>query len=215
MVMTAARLGALRVRFVNAMRSIGVAVDVGAAFDELTTRYAEAHRHYHTLSHVDACLAWLDWFYASAEHPGEVELALWFHDAVYDPGAADNERRSAELAVDWLERLGGDHEAIRRIASHIENTACHDALRGDAALVNDIDLTILGADRTEFDRFENAIRCEYAAAPDEAFAAGRRQILESFLARDEIFKVSGIRAELEATARANLFRRVGELRTAC
>jgi len=35
-----------------------------------------------------------------------LELALWFHDAVYRPGRGDNEQASAELALRWASTLG-------------------------------------------------------------------------------------------------------------
>src|SRR5688500_725542 len=86
----------LRSRFGRAAVAAGATRPSEAVVDELLIRYAEPHRHYHTLEHVVACLKWLDRFREVAEHPEEVELALWYHDAIYVPGAGDNESRSAE-----------------------------------------------------------------------------------------------------------------------
>ena len=65
-------------------------------YDALVARYSEPHRRYHTLQHLAECFAAFDEIAHLAEHPADVELALWFHDAIYDTRRSDNEQRSAE-----------------------------------------------------------------------------------------------------------------------
>ena len=209
-------LPARRSRFETALRDAGArhagARHAGdALFDELVECYGEPHRRYHTLEHVAACLEWLDRLRESALRPAEVALALWFHDVVYRPASRSNERRSAQLAGARLAAVGIDRQACDRIARAIEATRTHDAVAGDAALVVEIDLAILGASPAAFDRFEAQIRQEYAAIPEPLFRAGRRRVLQRFLARPAIFQLPQLHAALETKARTNLVRRVRAL----
>lgn len=206
-----ANLNDLRARFERALVAAGATRPGDVVFDELVSRYRESHRHYHTLVHVDACLVWLDWFSGSARHPGEVELALWFHDAVYDPRARDNERLSADLVHELLAAVGVPGPALDRIAAHVLATEHHVASGGDASLLADLDLTILGAPVRDFDRFEGEIRREYAHVGESEYVFGRRGVLEGFLSKPEIYSVPKIREELETRARTNLTRRIAEL----
>ena len=201
----------LRARFARAVVAAGAARASDAVFAQLVTRYGEHHRHYHTLTHVNACLMWLDRFPSVAEHPQEVELALWFHDAVYDPRSSDNERLSAQLARDALNSLGVVQASIDRITRYIEATESHTAMTGDATLVIDLDLAILGSSSPDFNRFEMQIRKEYAHVPDPLYRAGRCRVLQGFLARSLIYQEPRIGEVLEAPARRNLERRVREL----
>jgi len=207
----AADLRHLQSRFQRAAAAAGARGSSEGLFAELVSRYAEPHRHYHTLTHIAACLGWLHRFEANADHSEEVELALWFHDVIYTPGAGDNEQRSAQLARDRLAALGVADDPIGRVARHIQATEHHPAGTGDTALVIDLDLTILGSPPQAFDRFEEQIRREYGQVPEAMYRAGRCHVLESFLSRPVIYSVPPIRERLEAAARTNLARRVGEL----
>ncbi len=202
---------ALDARFTDALDAVGATKDGAATFAELVRRHGEAHRHYHTFEHVAACLGWLDVCAGAAERPDEVALALFFHDAIYDPHASDNEAKSAELARARLSSLGAPPAAIDRIADHVLATRAHHANTSDARLTVDIDLTILGVSPAAFDVFERRIRAEYAHVPDELFVAGRRAVLEGFLARDTIYATPILHDRLERAARDNLARRIDAL----
>ena len=81
------------------------------AYEALARQYETPPRAYHNLDHVAHCLAEFESLRDSAEHPEAVEAAIWFHDAIYDPRAADNETGSAEFARQLLARMGLDHVA--------------------------------------------------------------------------------------------------------
>src|SRR5678809_692845 len=77
-------------------RSAGT-VEPSGWYEQLTDAYAEPHRCYHTQQHIAECLEEFDEARHLARDPVAIELALWFHDAVYNPRAADNEEQSALL----------------------------------------------------------------------------------------------------------------------
>jgi predicted metal-dependent HD superfamily phosphohydrolase len=75
---------------------------------------------------------------------------------------------------------------------------------GDEALLVDLDLAILGAERARFAEYGRQIRSEYAHVPAAEFRAKRSAVLAAFLARDPIYRTPRLRAELETRARKNL-----------
>jgi len=74
-------------------------------YDRLLELYSEPHRHYHNAQHITDCLKEFDSVRDAAQEPLAVELAIWFHDAIYNPRAGDNEERSAELAAQFDEKI--------------------------------------------------------------------------------------------------------------
>src|SRR4030095_7297706 len=79
-----------------------LAVPPDTEFDRLIGRYSEPHRAYHTVQHLEECFREFEGAFGLAESPGAVDLALFFHDAIYDTHARDNEEKSAELAREML-----------------------------------------------------------------------------------------------------------------
>src|ERR1043165_7157252 len=88
-------------RWCETWRKLGCATPDGALFDEVIRGYSEPHRKYHDIRHLSECFSGLDDLRAFAEHPAEIELALWFHDAIYDVRRNDNE----SLCADWAKRV--------------------------------------------------------------------------------------------------------------
>ena len=196
----------------RAWRGIGAA---GAGLElraALQAAYEAPARKYHTLQHLRECLALFERHRSLAGHAAEVELALWFHDAVHEIGHADNEAQSAEWARRALRAAGVAPEAIERVVALVLATRHSEAPRGaDAQLLVDIDLAILGASPPRFDEYEAQIRAEYAHVPDAEFRPRRRALLAAFLARDRLYSTAPLRSELEASARANLTRSIEAL----
>nr|WP_295173925.1 MULTISPECIES: N-methyl-D-aspartate receptor NMDAR2C subunit [unclassified Variovorax] len=207
--MTAMSPEALRANWNAAWRALDVAAPDEALCAELQQRYGEPQRHYHTMQHLGECLAWFEREEALAEHPGEVALALWFHDAIYDVHAHDNEARSADWARQALLAAGVNAEAAERVHALVMATR-HDAVPEgrDAELLIDIDLSILGAGRERFDEYERQVHAEYAFVPEEVRLPRRRDILQRFLDRKAIYATPRMHAQLEAQARINLQRSI-------
>ncbi|MFM2059496.1 MAG: hypothetical protein RLY71_3881 [Pseudomonadota bacterium] len=188
----------------RAWNHLGLAAPPGLR-EQLLAVYSEPHRHYHCLQHLEECIARFDESINHATRPGEVEMALWFHDAIYDLQGKDNERRSADWAAQELAACGAAGPVIRRIESLIMAT-CHAAvpLDADQQLLVDIDLAILGAPPTRFAEYDRQVKAEYAWVPDALYRSKRREVLLGFLSRPFIYSTGHFMERFEQQARANL-----------
>lgn len=189
--------------------------------EDLRARYAEAHRGYHTQSHIDALLRTFREIRPMLRCPDAVEIAVWYHDALYDPAAKDNEEASVRLMHAHLD--GVVHDGVLRWAeTMILATKAHQLPSGlepnsnlahDCALFLDMDLSMLGATQSVFDQYEAGIAMEYMAIYDEqAYQDGRVAVLEQFLARERLYFSDYFHERLEEPARTNLARCIGILR---
>lgn len=171
----------------------------------LLDAWAEPQRHYHSQQHLRECLALLEPTLDLAQHPGEVELALWFHDAVYDPQGKGNEQRSADWAIEALAEAGASGDVQQRVRALIMAT-CHDAesVDDDARLLVDIDLAILGSDPARFAEYDAQVRAEYRWVPGWLYPRKRKEVLAGFLARPAIYGTDRFRDRFEGRARENL-----------
>lgn len=149
---------------------------------------------------------------ALADHADEVELALWFHDVIYDTSKKDNEKRSAEWARDSVLAAGVSSEKADRIYELIMATM-HNAVPvgRDAEVLVDIDLGILGVGADRFDDYEVQVREEYSWVPESLYRAARRKVLEQFMNREWIYNTEPFRTQHEARARENLARSIARL----
>jgi len=207
-------------------RDAGLALGIGlrsrpwiAVFGELLERHSEPNRHYHGIDHVAAVLRAI--VELTDDLDPELVLTAFFHDAIYDATRADNEERSAKLAVERLTRAALSQSTIAFVQATVRATAGHqlpaiDDLPGGAqdldraAAFLDADLSILGAwDRT-YAAYVDAIRKEYAHLSDAEFTAGRARVLQTFLDREQLFFTEAGRDAWEASARRNL---ASELKT--
>lgn len=175
--------------------------------------YSEPQRRYHDCGHLAYLLDEVARRAAVVEDTALLQFAAWFHDAVYDPLAKDNEARSA----DWAERALTDHglaaDRAAAVARLVRKTASHhfgEASR-DEALFLDMDFSILGAERQTYIAYADAIRAEYAAVPEDAFRAGRAAFLRNVLAQPRMFRTDAYEQEFAPAARANIAWEIARL----
>ena len=150
-------------------------------WDDLETRYSEPHRHYHNFDHLEKMLACLDQVAPGSE---VMEMAIWFHDCIYEPLEKDNEAQSAGLFRSRFE--GCLEEAIvddvERLIMATDPRSPRSG-KSDEDLLVDIDLSILGSSPEEYERYRKAVRKEYAIVPEADFRVGRKAVLEGLLAQ--------------------------------
>jgi predicted metal-dependent HD superfamily phosphohydrolase len=142
-----------------------------------------------------------------------VQLAIWFHDVIYDPRGKDNEVKSAEYAQRALQELGLPERVVNRVSDLILKTVSHVSERedGDALILLDADLAPLGADEEVFARQSKALRQEFSWIPEEEYRASRVRILNSFLSRERIYQTEWMYQARERQARNNLSQAIAEL----
>lgn len=206
----------LRTRWTDLCRRVSthaeVEADAALTLGMIETLYGHPVRAYHNLDHIRVCLETFDGVRMLAEDRDAVEFALFMHDCVFDGERPDNESRSADAAGMVAGLVACPPDFVERVRELILVTRHERTPRGgDAAVISDVDLAILGGPWEAYDRYRRAIREEFSFATDEHFAQGRHAFLERMLGRDRIFATGWFREQHEARARENLDRELHEI----
>lgn len=202
----------MRDRFNKMWRKCGAKSDADHLYKDLERRYSEPHRFYHNFQHIENCFNQMDMISGNEIDPILLEFSLWFHDAVYNPKANDNEEQSAYLAKGVCKDAILPESFCKKAQELILMTkhTCEpiDYLQ---KIIIDIDLSILGSDPRTYDIFEMNIRKEYSHVNEPAFLAGRSSILNGFINRNRIFYTDFFYSKYEPSARSNLTRTIQKL----
>ena len=177
---------------------------------DLLARWSETHRKHHTVAHLHEMLDAIGRLAESGiEFDREaLELAAWFHDAIYEIGRDDNEDRSAELARELLTSSPIRDEVARLVLVTKTHKVAGDDVNG--AVLCDADLSVLGSDALRYRTYAAAVREEYTDVPDEVFKPARAQVLSSLL-DGPLFHTAAGRERWEQLARRNIEDEIGAL----
>lgn len=175
-------------------------------FNKLIAAYSEKQRAYHTVQHLYECLVLFESIRPDLNDANAVELALWFHDVVYDPQAKDNELKSAELLEYYLAQdLSVD--IVEKIKRWIIATQKHEATDElDLQFLLDIDLAILAASPERFDEYEQQIQQEFAWVDPDIYSIKRKQVLAHFYQTEPLYQTEYFQQNFEQRAKQNLKR---------
>lgn len=195
----------LRIRYLDLLASLGIARDPSDSFGYLVSRYSEPHRKYHNLSHIEDCLVKFDQMRDLTENDAAVELAIWFHDIVYDPLSRTNEEDSADAFRAIMTPFALSETLCQSVKELILSTK-HSSMPGtiDAAVLHDVDLSILGSQGDVYLDYCRRIREEYSGYADEPYREGRSLFLRKVLGMEWIFCTSRGRERFEKRARDNM-----------
>jgi predicted metal-dependent HD superfamily phosphohydrolase len=187
--------------------ALGLVNDIDKPLREIHDAYSEKHRAYHTLEHLGECLQLLEECRGPIpvhEYP-LIELALWFHDGVYDVLSSRNEEKSADWALHWMTRWGRSAREKKLVRGLILITR-HAATPASEAerWMCDIDLAILGAPKARYQAYEAQVRQEYKQVPWLLYRTKRGEILRAFLDRPALYLTPLLHGKLETQARENL-----------
>ncbi|WP_371682544.1 hypothetical protein [Kitasatospora sp. MMS16-BH015] len=180
---------------------------------DLLKRWSEPQRRYHTTAHLRAMLDQVDLLAEHAEDADAVRLAVWYHDAVYQPERSENEERSARLALRALADAGVPDALAEETARLVRLTVTHHPEPGDrnGEVLCDADLAVLGGSPDAYAAYAAAVREEYSFVPPEAFREGRAAVLRQLLDLPALFRTPTAHARYDAPARANLAAELAEL----
>ena len=173
----------------------------------LVEGYDEPQRHYHTLAHIEQCMAMFDQCKSLASNPDALELAVWFHDVIFEPGSPDNEARSAELYLDLS--AGAHDETTRGLVKRLIMATLHDGSSledNDASYMVDIDLSSFGLSWEDFLRDSQNLRLESADLSDAEYFRRKTTFQNCLLAKEHFYQSDFFAKRLESQARANLAR---------
>jgi len=155
-------------------------------------------RHYHNRGHIDALFRAYDQFRQgdplglNLEEMVAVELAILFHDIIYDARKSDHENvdQSRFMLIDMLSRVVSPRimkmadEAIGMTKRYMELEHPENfEFPLVTKLMHDLDLGILAADGPIYNLYERNIREEYSFVPDVDFLPARIRILTRFRER--------------------------------
>lgn len=193
----------------NKIYAIG---DSEIVFSDLVARYSESQRAYHTIDHIQHCLCEFSKIESGLINPQEVELAIWYHDAIYDTTTKDNEEKSAKLFVE-MARFISLHDGMIKPVERLIMITKHDKppKSYDERIIIDVDLSILGQPYDSYDRYAMQIQKEYDWMPKDQFNAGRAQVLNKFLERPWIYSTAYFKNLYETNARNNIQRELDTL----
>jgi predicted metal-dependent HD superfamily phosphohydrolase len=199
-------------RHLSAINSDNKPATGHALWQDIATRYNETTRAYHTLRHLQQLFAQFEQIKHKLNEPHIVALALFYHDVIYDPLRIDNEQKSAEYAAETLlpylsaEQCEHLYALIMMTANH-QLTGLSDPKKiNDAAYLLDMDLSILGAPWSQYERYAQAVRQEYSHVPLAEYRTGRIAVLNRLLAHPKLYLTHYYYERLETLARDNTQR---------
>jgi predicted metal-dependent HD superfamily phosphohydrolase len=182
---------------------------IESLWKDLKDHYDEPQRAYHTLTHIYDLLTKRDELERKINDIVSVDLAIFYHDIIYDPKSATNEEDSAvhfeRVMTPYLPKF-----MINKVNEYIMATKAHSVLESDdfdLQVFIDMDMSILGHAWSDYYAYAAKVRTEYQHVPIEAYCRQRAAFLRHFIETvPYIYASREYRSMYEDSARDNISR---------
>jgi len=179
-------------------------------WNEIEKNYSSKSRHYHNLEHLENMLVELDKVKQQVNNLDSLLFAIYYHDIIYTPTKSDNEHQSALLFKNRISKTSFPN--LSKCIAQIEATKEHKlSTDKDTNILLDLDLSILGKSREEYQKYCKNIRKEYHIYPDVMYRKGRKKVLINILKLDSIYKTDFFKQEYKNQAKKNLRYELNQL----
>lgn len=192
-------------------------------WQKIHSAYEGDGRYYHTLEHLAELISHAQQHRTSIDDVDAIELAIFFHDIVYDArsgGGGKNERDSAEAFLSFVDMANpvfasaGVPDKVSKWIIATKDHRCSADDDSDMRLFMDIDMAILAAPPERYAAYARAVRREYGHLHSLMWCFGRARFLSAFAASETpIFATEAFRTAGEAVARHNARSEAAGLRT--
>ena len=175
-------------------------------------------REYHTLAHVKDLINVMEPYKDDINDQNAVYLAIFFHDLIYNPELQNNEEKSAEAFSAATKRYLSE-DLVRKVTRYILATKTHKSPSNntdkDLDYFLDLDMSILGRDREEYEAYTKKIRREFIHVEEQSFNNLRLGFLRSMLSNEtKIFATIEFQTAMEEKARMNIAWEISEIEKA-
>lgn len=180
-------------------------------FHRLYSYYSSDERYYHSTGHIHFCLTQFDQVKRYLDSPDAVEMAIWFHDVIYERGACDNEYQSALFFKEYVAQKLTPEFTEQVYNLILDTTHKHTPTTQDGQYLADIDLSSMALPWQEFMRDSSNVRAECNHLCDKEFYPKQLAFLESLLARQQFFYTDFFQQQHGGQAQGNLQRLIKQL----
>jgi len=187
-------------------------------WEYISTHYEEPTRFYHTLTHIEELFAYRDKFTDSFAEPNLIDLAIWFHDVIYDSSAkpGKNEDDSAVIFEQFAKQVSLSDESRKKVFKWIVATKHHRTKPSDPLdfrLFMDMDMAILGKSWDDYLVYTKMVKEEYSQIPRWKWCFGRTRFICATLNAKRVFATDEFKGAFEIQARANMTRELSEVQS--
>ncbi|MGB1205423.1 MAG: hypothetical protein ACPG5B_07250 [Chitinophagales bacterium] len=175
-------------------------------FEYIMRKYAESTRYYHNQEHLINLFQTILPYKNRLEQPDSVSLAIFYHDVVYKALLKNNERKSAEIALQQMSEMSFSTTMQQEVYALIVATEKHEPTQktNNFHYFLDADLAILGQTEKVYNVYCEAIRKEYRLVPNVIYRGGRRKVLQHFLEKPRLYFTKEMFDNFEEQARLNM-----------
>ena len=178
-------------------------------FQKISKAYTK-ERYYHTLRHVFYMLDNIKDFDLNNKEQAKLELAIWFHDYIYNAQNTHNEVLSTFHFIGYAEAIGIRKKDIIEIRNLILDTKHEINPKTKLGkIICDLDLREFVSERQPLNTEE--VRKEYSHISDEEFYKGRTEFLKSMLKKTHIYHTTLYREIFEKKAKQNLITELNNI----